>query len=104
MAMILTVVLLGAATVSSQSSATLRGIVLDASGATLGNATITVRNQTSGFDRSVITSEDGRYQVAAVPSAALRSDIDARHRPAVSAISGDAGSTRQLQLALNLGF
>jgi hypothetical protein len=68
LASVLLLVLLVAAPVHAQSSAALRGQVFDASGAVLRGATITVRNDSTGFNRSVATDDEGRYHVEAIPT------------------------------------
>src|SRR5262245_25084163 len=52
----------------AQSSAALQGQVFDASGALLEGATVRVRNESTGFDRSVATDDHGRYRVEEVPA------------------------------------
>lgn len=51
----------------AQSTATLQGTVTDSKGAVLPNATVTVRNRNTAFERSTQTDNDGNYQVAALP-------------------------------------
>jgi hypothetical protein len=64
----LVLMLLVAAPLRAQSSATLQGRVFDASDAVVLGATISVRNVPTGFDRSVRTDTEGRYHVAAIPA------------------------------------
>jgi Carboxypeptidase regulatory-like domain/TonB dependent receptor len=51
----------------AQSTATLQGTVTDSKGAVLPNATVTVRNRNTSFERTTQTDNDGNYQVAALP-------------------------------------
>ena len=51
----------------AQSTATLQGTVTDSKGAVLPNATVTVRNRSTSFERTTQTDSDGNYQVAALP-------------------------------------
>src|SRR5262245_66133494 len=60
--LLITGVLLG------QSGAALQGRVFDPSGAVLRGATISVRNSSTGFDRSVATDGEGRYHVDGIPA------------------------------------
>jgi hypothetical protein len=60
--------LLVAAPLRAQSSATLQGRVFDSSEAVISGATISLRSQATGFDRSVPTDKEGRYHVAAIPA------------------------------------
>src|SRR5690242_2150798 len=53
--------------VLAQSTATLQGTVTDAKGAVLPNATVTVRNKNTSFERTAQTDSEGNYQVAALP-------------------------------------
>ncbi|HEV2834562.1 MAG TPA: carboxypeptidase-like regulatory domain-containing protein, partial [Pyrinomonadaceae bacterium] len=53
--------------VRAQSTATLQGTVTDAKGAVIPNATVTVRNKSTSFERTTQTDSDGNYQVAALP-------------------------------------
>src|ERR1051326_1044724 len=48
-------------------TATILGAVTDPSGATIPNVKVTVRNQDTGFVRSVATSSDGNYWIPLVP-------------------------------------
>jgi hypothetical protein len=62
------VLVLAFARLGAQSNATLRGQVFDASGAVLRHAKVTVRNESTGFDQSVETGDDGRYHVEEIPA------------------------------------
>ena len=53
--------------VRAQSTATLQGTVTDAKGAVIPNATVTVKNKSTSFERTAQTDSDGNYQVAALP-------------------------------------
>ena len=59
--------LLVSSPVLAQSTATLQGTVTDAKGAVIPNATVTVRNRSTSFERTAQTDTDGNYQVAALP-------------------------------------
>ena len=50
--------------IAAQTTATLSGSIVDASGALLPGVQITVRQRTTGFTRSTITAADGRFVVA----------------------------------------
>jgi hypothetical protein len=66
--LVLIFVLLVASPIHAQSSSALQGRVFDSSGAVLRGATISVRDDSTGFDRSVPTDDDGRYHVGAIPA------------------------------------
>ena len=54
--------------VSGQTvSGTLRGTVTDANGAVIPNATVTVKNTETGLERTVVTSDDGNYNLPFLP-------------------------------------
>ena len=59
--------LLVSSPVLAQSTATLQGTVTDSKGAVIPNATVTVRNRSTSFERTTHTDTDGNYQVAALP-------------------------------------
>ena len=59
--------LLVSAPVLAQSTATIQGTVTDSKGALIPNATVTVRNRSTSFERTTQTDSDGNYQIAALP-------------------------------------
>ena len=59
--------LLVSSPVLAQSTATLQGTVSDAKGAVVPNATVTVRNRSTSFERVTQSDSEGNYQVAALP-------------------------------------
>ena len=59
--------LLVSSPVSAQSTATLQGTVTDSKGDLIPNATVTVRNRSTSFERTTQTDSDGNYQLAALP-------------------------------------
>jgi hypothetical protein len=66
-----------ASSASAQSTATLKGRVTDASGAIVRGATITVRVEETGVERSAISAATGDYQFTFLPVGAYRVDIQA---------------------------
>lgn len=62
----------------AQSTATLKGLVLDPSGAVVPDAKITVRNQETGSERISQTDSSGNYQVAALPVGMYRIEVQAK--------------------------
>jgi len=62
----------------AQSTATLKGLVLDPSGAVVPDAKVTVRNQATGVDRISQTDSGGNYQVAALPVGVYRIEVQAK--------------------------
>src|ERR1051326_659865 len=53
--------------VLAQSTATLQGTVTDSKGAVIPNATVTVKNKNTSFERTAQTDTNGNYQIAALP-------------------------------------
>ena len=86
----------------AQTLAALQGRVFDASGAVVPGAVIRVENGSTGFDVSVRADAEGRYYVLAVPNG--------RGSPTFGTITrtrlptGEAGSSRQIQLAARVSF
>jgi hypothetical protein len=64
----LLLLVLSAAPLNAQSTATLQGRVFDASGALVPGARIAVRGTSNGFDRFVPADDEGRYHIAAIPA------------------------------------
>src|SRR4029453_6155625 len=56
----------------AQSTAAIQGTVTDPSGAVVPNARITVRNTSTGIERTTQTDESGIYQIAALPVGTYR--------------------------------
>ena len=52
---------------SQTVSGTLRGTVTDANGAVIPNATVIVKNTETGLERTVVTSDDGNYNLPFLP-------------------------------------
>lgn len=65
--LMLVAALLATPSALGQSTAVLQGTVTDAKGAVLPNATVTVRNRGTSFERTTQTDSEGNYQVAALP-------------------------------------
>lgn len=59
--------LLVSSPVLAQSTATIQGTVTDVKGAVIPNATVTVKNKATSFERTTQTDNDGNYQIAALP-------------------------------------
>src|SRR5687768_15978594 len=59
--------LLVSSPVFAQSTATVQGTVTDSKGDLIPNATVTVRNRSTSFERTTKTDTDGNYQLAALP-------------------------------------
>src|SRR5947208_1744847 len=89
--------LIFALNVCAQSTATLTGIVTDATGAFVPNATVTAKNLGTGEERSVRTDESGSYVIASLPVGRYR--VESRSQGmqpiAVSDLTLEVGRTVQ---------
>lgn len=65
-------VLVTAAPVCPQSSATLQGQVSDASGSAFPGARVRAQHAATGFDRVVATDSEGRYRIFGIPAGPYR--------------------------------
>src|SRR5262245_6824392 len=104
-ALCLIFVLLGALPLHAQSQAALQGQVFDESGAVLRGATVTVRNGSSGFDRSADTDDDGRYEVDAIPAGSYEVTAEATGFKSIvlAAMSFEVGRTLVRDFHLEVG-
>ena len=88
----------------AQTTAMLKGRVVDSSGAVLPGATITVRNPSIGFEVTVRTDPAGRYYVAALPlgTCMVRAEAPGFRAEVIEALNVDTGRTlvRDFHLAL----
>ena len=67
----------GGSAALAQSTATMLGVVADASGAVLPGATLTARNVETGLVRTTVAGDDGSFRLPALPvgSYELRADL-----------------------------
>lgn len=91
---------------AQSSSATLSGTVLDATGAIIPGATVTLKNQASGDVRKGVTNGDGFFNFAAVPPGTytvrvVRQGFAAWEAHGIVLASGDNRSVRGI--SLNVG-
>ncbi len=63
--------------IAAQSTAAVQGTVTDATGAVLPNATITVRNQATGEERTTMTDGAGQYLVPSLAVGTYRIEVKA---------------------------
>src|SRR5450759_489652 len=69
--------LLFTGTVFAQSTATIQGTVTDATGALVPNATVSVRNQNTGEERTTQSDSAGAYVVPSLPVGTYRVEVKA---------------------------
>lgn len=55
----------------------IRGTVVDQNGAAVAGATVKIANPATGFNRSVTTSEDGKFSFPGIPPATYRVEVEA---------------------------
>jgi len=94
-----------AAVVSAQTLAALQGRVVDASGAALQSASITVENPEAGFVTTVSTDAEGRYHVHAIPAGSYQvtASADGFRREIIEDLTFEVGRTLVRDFHLNLG-
>jgi hypothetical protein len=87
------------------STADLRGIVTDPSGAVVPGATVTARSGATGITRSVTTNDEGTYQIFALPPGEYEISAEAAtfKRTVVSAVRLTVGQSAELEIKLELG-
>ena len=61
------VFLLAGAALAQENTATITGQVQDSSGASVANVTVKARNVQTGFERSIVTSNNGEYTLPLLP-------------------------------------
>jgi hypothetical protein len=93
------------AALAGQSGATLQGRVFDASGAVVQGASIEVRNESTGFGRSVATDDDGRYHLEEIPAQTYDVTVAANgfKSAVISGLTLDVGRTLVRNVRLEVG-
>jgi carboxypeptidase family protein/TonB-dependent receptor-like protein len=76
-ACVLAAFLLVTSSAFAQSTATIQGTVLDATGASVPNATVTARNQSTGEERSTTTDASGAFVLPSLPVGTYRVEVKA---------------------------
>src|SRR6266404_3263257 len=94
-----------AATALGQSTATFQGSVTDQKGAVVPNATVIVRNQATGIERTVQTDSSGNFQLAALPAGMYSVEVQAQgfKSAAVSDLSIEVARTVNKNFELQVG-
>src|SRR5882757_9380010 len=62
----------------AQSTSTLRGSVMDSSGAAISGATVVTRNQATGLQRTIQTNDTGNYEFFALPIGSYQVEVHAQ--------------------------
>src|SRR5215204_1200730 len=92
----------------AQSQATtgdIEGRVLDPNGAVVPNATVTARNQATGFERTANTDGDGNYRIVLLPPGTYSVEATAGgfNKVGANAVQVTVGSKTSLDLSLTTG-
>jgi hypothetical protein len=89
----------------AQTSATLQGSIVDASGAAIPHATLDVVSSASGFHRSATTDGEGRYQVAGLPAGTYRVEAAATgfRSEVIEALTAEVGRSLVRDFRLEIG-
>ena len=95
---------IGAAPLFAQSTATIVGVVRDSGGVVPG-ATVTVRNVDTGLTRSVPTGEDGAYRFPALPVGPyeIRAELPGFRTTVRSGVRLLVGQEAVIDMVLELG-
>lgn len=103
--MMITIVFMAGATASGQSTATFQGTVSDEKGAVVPNATVIVRNQATGIERTVQTDSSGNFQIAALPAGMYSVEVQATgfKSTAVSDLNIEVARTVNKNFELQVG-
>src|SRR5262249_30885733 len=84
---------------------TILGTVTDASGAAVGGATVTVKNDGTGLTRVVTTSSDGSYSVPELPIGAYSVSVEngGFKKAVVTGVQVEVSSERRADVTLQAG-
>lgn len=92
-------------TALGQSTAMFQGAVTDQKGAVVPNATVMVRNQATGIERTAQTDGSGNFQIAALPAGMYSVEVQAQgfKSTAVSDLSIEVARTVNKNFELQVG-
>ena len=87
-----------------QSTAAITGTITDATGAVVPNATVTIRNQNTGIERTSQTDTAGQYLVASLTPGTYRIEVKSQGMQTVVAnnLTVDVGTTVRQDFALKV--
>ena len=96
--------LASAAGLAQEPTGTISGLVSDPSGAAIHNARVTVANLSTGLDRKLETSAEGRYAAPALPAGSYQVKVEAEgFRSLIRPVTVEAGATTTADLTLQVG-
>ena len=92
-------------TVLAQSTATVQGTVSDSKGAVLPNVTITIRNRSTSFERTIQSDSQGSYQIAALPvgTYSIEARLDGFKTQVVEQVSVEVAKTQVQNFQMEIG-
>ncbi len=98
-------VLFSAIAFAQSDNGSINGSVKDPSGAVVGNATITVKNEATGAERSTESNNDGLYSVTNIPPGTYNVTVSAKGFKKFEASSNklDPSATLQVNATLQVG-
>ena len=83
---------LAATTFAQQTTGTITGRVLDEQKASVPGATVTAKNQSTGFSRSEVSDTEGIYRITGLPVGSYALSID---------LSGFQAQTRTVEVSVS---
>ena len=99
---VLALVLSVAAAANAQSDGRFSGAVLDPSGAVVAGATVVVKNERTGAERSVVTDPGGRYIVTGLPPSSYSITVKAGNFAPLEYTNLPLVASQEFSLDLNL--
>jgi outer membrane receptor protein involved in Fe transport len=101
---VVAMVLIATVAAAQQETATVLGAIVDAQGAAVPGATVTVRNVDTGFTRTGISDAEGRYRIVAIPpgSYELASELQGFAITRRSGVTLTVGAEAIINLAMNI--
>ena len=90
----------------AQTLATLQGRVVDASGAALSGASITIQNPSAGFNSSASSDLEGRYSIPAIPAGLYQVTVaaDGFRSEVIEELTFEVGRTLVRDFRLDIGL
>jgi Carboxypeptidase regulatory-like domain/TonB dependent receptor-like, beta-barrel len=93
------------ASAGAQTLATLQGRVVDASGAALPHASVTIQNPSAGFDTLAFSDTEGRYYIPAIPAGSYQVTVaaDGFRSEVIEKLTFEVGRTLVRDFRLDIG-
>jgi hypothetical protein len=96
---------LGPVSISAQFTSSIEGTVLDTSGGAVPDATVTLKEVTTGVVHTAITSSAGNYRISALPASRFNLTVEAKgfDTGVLNDISVQGTETRTVNITLKVG-